>query len=168
MSGAPAALAPPWRPLATAAYFLAVLVVLAPGIGFVFAAWPPNPSLVPWRHITSNMLIAAAPMIGAAAVGILLVAKVRGDVRVLKLLRLCGLIALVLGVPFTVLYAVDSVRIYHGLPAPQTPSFVAMEIRMFTVMAIGLALLWMFSRAARGGSGADAVPEGAVKEARSG
>lgn len=152
MSSSTAAAAP-WRAFATAAYFLAVLVVLDAFIGFVFGAWPPNPSLLPWRHISSGLLIAAAPMIGAAAVGILLAAKVRGDMRVLKLLRLCGLIALVLGLPFTVLYAVDSVKIYHGLPAPQTQSFVAMEIRMFTVMAIGLALLWMFSRAARAGAG---------------
>lgn len=168
MSGATAAPASPWRAFATAAYFLAVLVVLDPGIAFVFGAWPPNPSLLPWRHISSGLIIVAAPMIGAAAVGILLAAKVRDDMRVLKLLRLCGLIALVLGVPFTVLYAVDSARIYHDLPAPQTRTFVALEVRMFTLVTIGLALLWMFSRAARGGSGADAVPERPAKAARSG
>jgi hypothetical protein len=151
------ATASPWRAFATAAYFLAVLVVLDPGIGFVFGAWPPKPSLLPWRHISSGLVIAAAPMIGAAAVGILLAAKIRGDMMVLKLLRLCGLIALVLGVPFTVLYAVDSTKIYHDLPAPQARSFVALEARMFMVMAIGLALLWTFSRAARGGTGTDAA-----------
>ena len=167
MSGATATPASPWRPFATAAYFLAVLIVMAPGLGFIFAAWPPHPSLLRWRHISSDMLIAAAPMIGAAAVGILLAAKARGDMRVLKLLRSCGLIALVLGVPFTVLYAVDSAKIYHDLPAQQT-TFVGMEIRMFTVMAIGLALLWMFSRAARGGSGADVLPEGPAEDARDG
>lgn len=160
MSGATASPASPWRPLATAAYFLAVLVVLDPGVGFVFAAWPPNPSLMSWRHISSNMVIASAPMIGTAAVGILLAAKVRGDMGVLKRLRMCGLIALVLSVPLTVLYAVDSIKVYRGLPAPQNRSFVGMEIRMFTVMAIGLALLWMFTHAARGESGADTRPEG--------
>jgi hypothetical protein len=157
---APAA---PWRAFATAAYFLAVLIVLDPGIGFVFGAWPPNPSLLPWRHISSGLLIVAAPMIGAAAVGILLAANVRDDMRVLKLLRLFGLIALVLGVPFTVLYAVDSAKIYHALPAPQARSFVALEIRMLTLMAIGLALLWMFSRAAKGWSGGDAATETSPK-----
>lgn len=168
MSGASAALESPWRPFATAAYFLAVLVVLAPGIGFVFVAWPPNPSLLSWRHISSDILITATPMIGTAAVGILLAAKVRGDMRVLKVLRLCGLIALVLSVPFTILYAVDSALIYHRIPAQQTRSLVGMESRMYTVMAIGLALLWMFVRAARGGNGADALPEGPSEEARSG
>jgi len=167
VSGATAS-ASPWRAFATAAYFLAVLLVLDPGIGFVFGAWPPNPSLLPWRHISSGLLIVAAPMIGAAAVGILLAAKVRGDVRVLKLLWLCGLIALVLCVPLSVLYAVDSAKIYRDLPAPQTPSFVVMEVRMFTLMAIGLALLWMFSRAARRGSAADAVAKGPAEEARTG
>jgi hypothetical protein len=167
MSGATAAPASPWRPFATAAYFLAVLVVLDPGIGFVFGAWPPNPSLLPWRHASSGLLIVAAPMIGAAAVAILLAAKVRGDIRLVKLLRWCGIIGLVLGVPFTVLYAMDSTLIYHRIPVQQTWSFVAMEIRMFTVMAIGLALLWMFIRAARAGSGADAVPEGPAEETRS-
>lgn len=159
MSGATAEMASPWRPLATAAYFLAVLVVLGPGVGFVLAAWPPNPSLLTWRHSSSNMAIGSAPMIATAAVAILLAAKVRGDIGVLKRLRLCGLIALVLSVPLTVVYAVDSIRVYRGLPAPQNRSFVGMEIRMFTVMAIGLALLWMFSRAARGESAADARPE---------
>ncbi len=167
MSGATAAPASPWRPLATAAYFLAVLVVLGPGVGFVFAAWPPNPSLLSWRHVSSNMVIASAPMIGTAAVGILLAAKVRGDVGVLERLRQCGLIALVLSVPLTVLYAVDSIKVYRALPAPQNQSFVGMEIRMFTVMAIGLALLWMLSHAATGESGADARPEGPAEESRS-
>jgi hypothetical protein len=153
LNGPTAAPASQWRAFATAAYFLAVLVVLDPGIGFVFGAWPPNPSLLPWRHISSGLLIVAAPMIGAAAVGILLAAKVRGDMRVLKLLRLCGLIAFVLGVPFTVLYAVDSARIYDELPAAQAGSFVAMETRMFTLLAIGLALLWMLSRELRGAEG---------------
>lgn len=164
MSEATAAPASPWRPFATAAYFLAVLLVLDPAIGFVFGAWPPNPSLLSWRHFSSGLLIVSAPTIGAAGVAILVAAKVRGDMRILKLLRLFGLIALVLGVPFTVLYAVDSALIHHSLPAERTRSFVAMEIRMFTVMAIGLALLWMVSRASRSGSGADAVPEGLAEE----
>jgi lysylphosphatidylglycerol synthetase-like protein (DUF2156 family) len=153
LNGATAAPASQWRAFATAAYFLAVLVVLDPGIGFVFGAWPPNPSLLPWRHISSGLLIVAAPMIGAAAVGILLAARVRGDEAVLKLLRLCGLIALVLGVPFTVLYAVDSTKIYGNLPAAQARSFVAMETRMFTLLAIGLPLLWMLSREPREAEG---------------
>lgn len=166
MSETNAALESPWRPFATAAYFLAGLVVLAPGIGFVFAAWPPNPSLLSWRHISSNILVAATPMIGAAAVGILLAAKVRGDMRVLKLLRQWGLIALILGVPFSILYAVDSTLIYHGIPAQQTRSLVRMESRMYTVMAIGLGLIWMFVRVARGGNGTDALPEGPGEKAR--
>jgi hypothetical protein len=167
MSGAAAVPASPWRPFATAAYFLAVLLVLDPAIGFVFGTWPPHPSLLSWRHLSSGLLMVAAPMIGAAGVAILVAARVRGDMRVLKLVRWCGLIALVLGVPFTVLYAVDSALIYHRIPAQQAPSLVVMEIRMFTVIALGLALLWMFSRAARGGSGADAVPEGPAEKTRS-
>lgn len=160
MSGARAAPVSPWRPFATAAYFLAVLVVLDPGVGFVFGAWPPHPSLLPWRHISSGLIIVAAPMIGAAAVASLLAARVRGDMRVLKLLRWCGLTALTVGVLLAVLYTVDSARIYRDIPAEQTRSFVALEIRMFLVMVIALVLLWMFSRAARVGSGAGAVPEG--------
>jgi hypothetical protein len=167
VSGAAAAPVWSWRPVATVTYFLAVLVVLDPGIGFVFGAWPPNPSLLPWRHASSGLLIVAAPMLGAAAVAILLAARVRRDTSVLKLLRLCGLIAFVLGVPFAILYARDSVLIYRGIPAEQASSFVAMEIRMFTVLAIGLGLLWAFGRAARGAIGAGAVPEGSSGEARS-
>lgn len=159
MSGTTAVPTSPSRAFATAAYFLAVLVVMDPGIGFVLGAWPPNPSLLPWRHISSGLLIVAAPMIGVAAVGILLAASVRDDIGVLKVLRWWGLIALVLGVPFIILYAADSVKIYHGLPARLTRSFVALEIRMLTMMAIWLALLWMFSRAARGATGADAGAE---------
>jgi hypothetical protein len=168
LSGGTASLASPSRPLATAAYFLAVLVVLDSSIGFVLGAWPPNPSLLPWRHISSGLLIVAAPMIGAAAVGILLAAKVRGDARVLELLRLCGLIALVLCVPFAVLYTVDSTKIYDALPAPQTRSFVVLEMRMFTLMAIVLALLLTFIRAAWGGSAVGATPEPPAGRARSG
>jgi hypothetical protein len=149
--------------LATAAYFLAVLVVLDPAIGFVFGAWPPTPSVMPWRHISSGLLIVAAPMIGTAAVGILLAAKVRHDTRVLVLLRWCGRIGLILGLPFTILYIVDSAKIYRSLPATLTRSFVALEMRIFAMTAIGLALLWMFSRAANGGSGADAGAETAFE-----
>jgi hypothetical protein len=36
------------------------------------------------------------------------------------------------------------------------------------VMAIGLALLWMFVRAASQGNGADAMPEGPGEETRGG
>ena len=163
MSEATAQSASPSRALATAAYFLAVLVVLDPAIGFVFGAWPPTPSLLPWRHISSGLLVVAAPMIGTAAVGILLAAKVRHDVTVLMLLRWCGRIVLILGLPFTILYIVDSAKIYHSLPATLTRSFVVLEIRMLTMMAIGLALLWMFSRAAKDGRGADAGTETTVE-----
>jgi hypothetical protein len=149
MSGAAAAPAPPWHRFGTAAYFLAGLVALEPALGVLFGAWPPHPTLLAWRHIGSDQLIVAAPMIGAAAVAILLAARLRGDGRVLRLLRVGGLAALVLSVPFTILYAVDSALIYHRLPAQRT-AFVAMEARIFTVLAIALALLWMFARAARG------------------
>lgn len=147
MSEATAVSASRWSVFATSAYFLALLVVLDPGLSFLFAAWPPNPSLLPWRHISSGLLIVEAPMIGAAAVGILLVAKVRRHMRILKLLRLCGFGALVLGVPFFVLYAVDSATIYQNLPAAQGRSFVVLETRVFMMMAIGLALLWVITRA---------------------
>jgi hypothetical protein len=149
LSSEPKASAQTWRILAASAYFLAVLIVLDPFIGFLLGAWPPHPSLLPWRHISSGLILAAAPMAGVAATGVLIAAKVRADLEVLRLLRLCGLGALILGAFLGVLYAVDSAKIYRDLPAAQGHSFVALETRMLMVLVLGLAFIWALGRAAR-------------------